>query len=360
MDAAIFELLHLLSIDKISAKNLHTLLEEFGSPSGVISAPSQRLSAIVGQEAAKRIVSYAVTDELRAQGRLIERMNVRVLPYYADGYPSWLKNIDNYPPVLFVRGDILPCDEISIAVIGTRGATVYGKEVARSFSAEFARCGVTVTSGMARGVDTAAHQGALDSAGRTIAVLGSGIDICYPPENRKLMESICLSGAVISEFTFGTPPLAHNFPRRNRIVSGLARAVVAVEAKEKSGVMNTVKWALEQGKDVFALPGNIYSKTSFGTNLLIKEGAIPVTSAAEVLSHLGLEHTKEEKAKREVLLDDAERMVWDALSCEPIYLDVLAEKLEQPTGTLLNVLLRLEMKGCVKQLPGMSFVKNFE
>ena len=360
MDAQVFELLHLLSIDKISAKNLHILLEEFGSASSVISAPTRRLSAIVGQEAATRIASFCVTDELRAQGRLIERLNVRVLPYCADGYPPWLRNIEHFPPVLFVRGGILDCDENSIAVIGTRGATVYGKEIARNFSAEFARCGVTVTSGMARGVDTAAHHGALESAGRTIAVLGSGIDICYPPENRKLMEKISLSGAVVSEFTFGTPPLAHNFPRRNRIVSGLARAVVAVEAKEKSGVMNTVKWALDQGKEVFALPGNIYSKTSFGTNLLIKEGAIPVTSAAEVLNHLGLDHTKDEKAKREILLDEAERMVWDALSCDPVYLDVLAEKLEQPTGTLLNVLLRLEMKGCVKQLPGMSFVKNFE
>jgi DNA processing protein len=259
-----------------------------------------------------------------------------------------------------VRGKILPDDEVSVAVVGTRGATVYGKEIARNFAAEFARAGVTVISGMARGVDTAAHLGALQNDGRTIAVLGSGIDICYPPENKKLMAEIGHSGAVISEFDIGTPPLAHNFPRRNRIVSGLAKAVVAIEAKERSGVMNTVKWATEQNKEVFAVPGNIYSKTSYGTNYLIKEGAIPVTSPDEVLDYLGMKHTKTERTTRETLSDETERNVWEALSYEPIYLDALAEKVNQPTSTLLNILLKLEIKGLVKQLPGMSFVKNPE
>jgi len=355
-----FELLHLLSIDKLTAKNLHTLLEQFGSPKTVVSAPPQSLTSLVGSDTAKKITSYSLTENLRQKSSVLDRMDIGILPYYSEEYPGWLRSIENFPPVIFVRGNILPDDEVSVAIIGTRGATVYGKEIARNFAAEFAGAGVTVISGMARGVDTAAHLGALQNNGRTIAVLGSGIDVCYPPENKKLMAEISHSGAVVSEFNIGMPPLAHNFPRRNRIVSGLARAVVAIEAKERSGVMNTVKWALEQNKEVFAVPGNIYSKTSYGTNRLIKEGAIPVTSPDEVLDYLGLKHTKTERATREILLDETERNVWEALSHEPIYLDALAEKVNQPTSTLLNVLLRLEMKGYVKQLPGMSFVKNFE
>jgi DNA processing protein len=253
----------------------------------------------------------------------------------------------------------MPEDETSIAVIGTRGATVYGKEIARSFAAAFAEAGVTVVSGMARGIDTEAHVGALQKGGRTIAVLGCGIDICYPPENKKLMAQITQSGAVISEFNIGTPPFAQNFPKRNRIVSGLAKAIVAIEAKEKSGVMNTVKWALDQNKDVFAIPGNIYAKTSHGTNRLIKDGAIPVTSANDVLDYLGMQYVHEEKETVEVLLDETERTVWQALSHEPIYLDKLADTIGQPTSSILNVLLKLEIKGYVKQLPGMSFVKKY-
>lgn len=355
-----FELLHLLSIEELTAKNLHALLQEFGSATNVISARPPALKRIVNAETVRKIISYSLTGDLQEKSKLIHRMNVSILPYYSAEYPTWLRTIENYPPVIFVRGRIVPDDETSVAVIGTRGATVYGKEIARNFAAEFAQADVTVISGMARGVDTSAHQGALRNRGRTIAVLGSGIDVCYPPENRQLMADIGNSGAVISEFNIGTPPLAHNFPRRNRIVSGLARAVVAIEAKEKSGVMNTVKWALEQNKEVFAVPGNIYSKTSHGTNRLIKEGAIPVTSPDEVLDYLGLKQTKTEKAVREILLDDTERHIWEALSCEPIYLDALAEKVNQPTSTLLNVLLRLEMKGYVKQLPGMAFVRNFD
>ena len=217
-----------------------------------------------------------------------------------------------------------------------------------------------MVSGLARGVDTAAHQGALQCCGRTIAVLGCGVDTCYPPENSELMHEIMQQGAVISEFSINTPPFAGNFPKRNRIVSGLAKAVVAIEAKEKSGVMNTVKWALDQNKDVFAVPGNIFSKTSFGTNKLIKDGAIPVTSASEVLEYLGLQHIKKERETEAILIDEQERVVWEALSFEPIYLDVLAEKINQPTSAILNMLLRLEIKGYVKQLPGMTFVKKFD
>jgi DNA processing protein len=174
------------------------------------------------------------------------------------------------------------------------------------------------------------------------------------------MNEIIENGAVISEFNIGTPPLAQNFPKRNRIVSGLSKAVVAIEAKEKSGVMNTVNWALDQNKDVYAIPGNIYSKTSSGTNRLIKEGAIPVTSASEILESLGLRYIEMVQDTVDIELTENEKIVWDKLSLEPMYLDVLSEELNQPTSVVLNIMLDLEMKGLIKQLPGMMFVKNFK
>lgn len=353
-----FELLFLLSIEKLTGKKTYDLLEHFGRATGVISASRAQISAIAGAEIAEAISAFTINDTLRRKNELIQKMAIKIITYYSTDFPSWLRKIDHFPPVIFIWGSVLPEDEISIAVIGTRGATVYGKEIARNFAGEFAQAGATVISGMARGIDTEAHLGALQKNGRTIAILGCGIDICYPPENKKLMTEIAKHGAVISEFNLGTPPLAQNFPKRNRIVSGMAKAVVAIEAKEKSGVMNTVKWALEQNKDVFAVPGNIFSKTSYGTNRLIKDGAIPVTSAGEVLEYLGMQFTRREKETREILLDETERTIWEALSFEPIYLDTLAEKVSQPTSTILNVLLQLEIKGYVKQLPGMAFIKN--
>ena len=354
------DFLALLSIKKLTESKLFLLLEKFHSPISIRQASREDLTSIVGQELARKITSLEIDDRIRTQYALLQKLSISVVPYYSSDYPQWLKRIDHFPPVLFMRGTIIPEDEISIAVIGTRGATVYGKNIAENFAGEFAHAGVTVVSGMARGIDTAAHRGVLQKNGRTIAVLGSGIDICYPPENRQLMEDITQHGAIITEFAVGTPPLAQNFPKRNRIISGLARAIVAIEAKEKSGVMNTVRWALEQNKDVFAIPGNIYAKTSQGTNRLIKDGAIPVTSAGEILELLGVKHTKAERQTKELLLTEEEKIIWAELSFEPIYLDSLAEKVKQSTGSILNVLLGLEIKGLVKQLPGMMFIKNFD
>lgn len=355
-----FELLGLISISKVTQRILYTLLDNFGSPKNIMSASMSALQQIVGTEIARSITSFSADDGLHEKWDLLQRLSIQIIPYYSADYPEWLKRIDHFPPVIFMRGKVLPEDEMSVAVIGTRGASVYGKEIARRFAGDFARAGVTVVSGLARGVDTAAHRGALENNGRTIAVLGCGVDTCYPPENKELLQKIIQQGAAISEFNINTPPFASNFPKRNRIVSGLARAVVAIEAKERSGVMNTVKWALDQNRDVFAIPGNIFSKTSFGTNKLIKDGAIPVTSADEVLEYLGMQQTKRDREVEVILIDDTEKAVWEALSFEPICLDAIAEKINQSTSTILNILLRLEMKGYVKQLPGMAFVRAFD
>ncbi len=354
------DFIDLLSIENLNEGKLYALLEALKTPRAIKESKLQDLIPLVGAEIARRIKEIKVDEHTNKKYDLLDALNIKVLPYYSPDYPQWLRNIEHFPPVLFIRGVIKSEDELALAVIGTRGATTYGKNVAEIFAAEFSKSGITVVSGMARGIDTAAHLGALKSKGRTIAVLGCGIDICYPPENRHLMNEIVANGAVLSEFNIGTPPLAQNFPKRNRIISGLAKAILAIEAKEKSGVMNTVRWALDQNKEVFAIPGNIYSKTSSGTNQLIKDGATPVTSAEEVLESLGLKYTKVEKETKEMLLNEDEKVIWEALSFEPVYLDALAERLNQSTSSILNVLLSLEIKGVVKQLPGMMFVKNFE
>ncbi len=354
------ELLSLLSIQQITEKKLHMLLERFGSPGNILGASRAELKNLLDRSTAQRIASFSRTNDVKEHFKTLKRLSARLIPYYSDDYPTWLKNTEHFPPIIFVRGRIIDEDELSVAVIGTRGASVYGKEIARRFAGDFARAGVTVISGMARGVDTVAHEGAIHGNGRTIAVMGCGIDICYPPENRNLMNAIIQHGAVVSEYNIGTPPLAHNFPKRNRIVSGLALAVIAIEAKERSGVMNTVKWALEQNKHVFAVPGNIFSRTSVGTNKLIKDGAIPVTSADEVMEYLGIKYVQKERQTEQILIDEEERAVWRALSLEPICLDELAERISQPTSAILNTLLKLEIKGYVKQLPGMNFIKNLD
>ena len=355
-----FDLILLLTIEKLTETKLLTLLKKYETPAAIKNAPSNTVADLVGIDVAHKIASLRIDDEVKRQYELIQRLGIDMVTYASPMYPAWLTTVDHYPPVLFIRGKIAPADEMAVGVVGTRGATVYGKHIAETFSQTFAQARVTVVSGMARGIDTAAHRGALKAGGRTIAVLGCGVDRCYPPENRKLMEEIVSNGAVISEFTIGTPPRPQNFPKRNRIISALSKAIVAIEAKEKSGVMNTVGWAVQQNKDVYAIPGNIYSRTSTGTNRLIKEGAIPVTSAEEILELMGIAHKAAAMDTKKISLTESEQTVWDHLTCEPIYLDVLSEKMDQPTGSILNVLLGLEIKGLVRQLPGMMFVKNFE
>jgi len=355
-----FDLIHLLSIEKLTETKLFKLLEEFKTPTAIKNAPAGSVAELVGGDIARLIASLHVDDAMKRRYELIQRSGISVVMYTSPRYPTWLLSTDHFPPVLFIRGEIKAVDEMAIGVVGTRGATVYGKHIAESFSKTFAEANVTVVSGMARGVDTAAHRGVLKAGGRTIAVLGCGVDRCYPPENKPLMEEIITNGAVISEFAIGTPPRPQNFPKRNRIISALSKAIVAIEAKEKSGVMNTVSWAAQQNKDVYAIPGNIYSRASTGTNRLIKEGAIPVTSAEEILDLMGIARQTDHREIKKVVLTESEQTVWDHLTCEPIYLDILSEKMDQPTGSILNILLGLEIKGLVRQLPGMMFVKNYK
>ncbi|QER42319.1 DNA-protecting protein DprA [Thermodesulfobacterium sp. TA1] len=278
-------------------------------------------------------------------------------------FPDKIKAIPYAPIFLYVKGSLEKITP-SVGVIGSRRPTNYGKEVAYKFSKKLSQAGVVIISGLARGIDTIAHKTCLEVEGRTIAVLGSGLDVVYPPENQTLFNKIASGyGAVVSEFPLGTPPRKENFPLRNRLISGFSEAILVVEAGPKSGTLITAKWALHQGKEVFAVPGSIFSIQSEGTHFLIKSGAQPVFSPEELLDFLGITEDlktfglfKSEDNKNDKDLTEEEQKVLSLLSSYPIHLEDLLLKIELPAAEVLSAVTELEFKGLVQVLPG-SFIK---
>jgi len=260
----------------------------FGSSDKIISASKDKLEKIegVGQSIAQAIVNIRNNPKkVKREFEMAKKLGVELIPYYSDRYPPQLKNIPSFPLMLYVKGKIE--NSLCLAIVGTRRATSYGKKQAEIFAKNLADLGICIVSGLARGIDTCAHQGALKSPnGKTIAIVGCGLNTVYPSENRKLFYEICEKGAVISEFSFDTPPNASNFPRRNRIISGLSEGVIVVQAGEKSGAIITAGMALEQGRDVFAIPGNIDNPQSIGCNNLIKQGAKLVDCLEDILQEI--------------------------------------------------------------------------
>lgn len=348
-------ILKLSTIKNLSENTLREIFSCFKPISNLFTTPLRELDKL---EDKKLLTAIKETAEksVEAEISILQKLNIIVITLEETEYPITLKELPDAPPVLYMRGKILEEDNQSIAIIGSRTPTHYGKLITEMFAKEFVMAGVTVVSGLARGIDSYAHRGALDAKGRTIAVIGSGIDVMYPPENRDLFNKVCENGAVISEFPLGTQPWAGNFLARNRIISGLAKAVVVIEAGLQSGVFSTVEWAIKQGKEVFAVPGNITSETSKGTNKLIKDGAIPATSAKDVLEYLGILPIVPDTKKLE--LTEEETSLFNALSYEPIHLDKLSITLNFPVQKTLSLLLSLELKGIVRQMPGRNFVKN--
>ena len=293
-------------------------------------------------------------------------------------YPASLKLISVPPLVLYVCGEILPQDCFSIAIVGSRLASLYGIKTAERLSRELSCRGWTIISGMARGIDTAAHKGALKSGGRTIAVLGCGLDIIYPSENKKLRNEIMLQGAIISEFPLGTPPEKFNFPIRNRIISGFSLGTIVVEAAKRSGALITANYALEQGKEIFAVPGHINSSTSQGTHQILKEGAKLVENADDILEELQpiikshLKKLKQKQAKDSLKITEdsshkglmprlnaEEEKIYNFLSSyEAKYIDEISKELNFPPFRVLTILSMLELKKLVKRLPGQRFCKE--
>ena len=292
-----------------------------------------------------------------AEMEKLDRYGVKVLTWNDQDYPSRLKEIYDYPPVLYVRGSLLPEDEWCLAVVGTRRATVYGRQVTGEMVADLAQSRITIVSGLAKGVDTIAHQSALDTGGRSIAVFGCGLDIVYPAENANLARRIMQQGALISEYPLGTRPKPENFPRRNRIMSGLSLGVLVVEAGETSGAMITAHLALEQNREVFAIPGSILSPASRGTNRLIQEGAKLVSDYTDILEELNLTSIAHQIELKEVIpASDTETLLLKRLSAEPTHIDEVCRSSGLSTSTVSSTLAMMELKGMVKQVGTMNYV----
>ncbi len=340
---------------------LQKLLEAFGSAQSAWTASAEALRSVpgVGAGTVEAIKGFSWRRRLREEEERVSAAGLRVIVWGDAAYPEPLRHIASPPPVLYLRGTLLPEDAAAIAVVGARHATAYGEEVARTLAGELARRGLTIVSGLARGIDAAAHRGALERGGRTLAVLGSGLDRIYPPEHEGLASEVAAAGAVLSEFPLGTAPLKPHFPRRNRIISGLSLGVVVVEASVDSGALITAHHALEQGRDVFAVPGRVHARYSEGCNRLIKAGAKLVESWEDVLSEL-IPHLRGRRravapAAPEPALGAEERRVFDLLAQGARHIDELIVEAGLPGGRVASVLVGLEMKGLVRQLRGKIF-----
>jgi DNA processing protein len=291
----------------------------------------------------------------------VERAGFQTLCWDDAGYPRRLREIDNPPPLLFVRGELTTADDWAVAIVGTRKASTYGKEVAHELATSLAAAGVTVVSGFARGIDATAHLAALEAGGRTLAVLGSGLDKLYPAEHAALAERLVGQGALISDYPLGTPPEATNFPPRNRIISGLTLGTIVVEAAAESGALITTEFTMEQGREVFAVPGNIFNRNSQGPNKLIQLGAKMVTSAEDVLEELNLKmasHQAEARAQLSLFdgADETEKKLLAHLSAEPLHADELSVLTSLPIATISSALAMMELKGMARQVGGMTYV----
>ncbi len=294
---------------------------------------------------------------LEAEMEKLDRYGIKVLTWHDPDYPSRLKEIYDYPPILYIRGSLLPEDEWCLAVVGTRRATVYGRQVTEEIVADLAQSKITIVSGLAKGIDTVAHHTALEAGGRTISVFACGLDIVYPSENASLARSIIQQGALISEYPLGIKPRADNFPRRNRIMSGLSLGVLVTEAGETSGAMITARLALEQNREVFAIPGSILSPASSGTNRLIQEGAKLVRNHTDILEELNLTAVAHQMEIREVIpASDTESLLLKQLRAEPTHIDEVCRSSGLPISTVSSTLAMMELKGMVKQVGTMSYV----
>lgn len=356
--------LRLKAVKGVGPIKFNEMVRAFGDPRAVFASDRKSLSKIprLGENSINEILDFK-PDEGFAESQLEKaaKLGIKILTLEDPEYPVNLRPFVDAPPLLYIRGAIVGSDRKAVAIVGSRNATTYGKNTSSGMARQLASAGITVVSGMARGIDSAAHQGALDAGGRTIAVLGCGVDVVYPPENKKLRDAIIEQGAVISEYPIGGKPLQDHFPNRNRIITGLSLGVLAVEAREDSGVFSTVRWAAEQGREVFAVPGPITSATSAGPNQLIKQGAKMVLGVKDILEELRIEdhpETLPSGPAPKIELNDEEALVLTEITDDPRHVDSLAENLRISPADTLRTLFSLEMKGLVRQMPGKMYVRN--
>jgi len=342
----------------IGPARLRMLIDAFGDVERAWHAPAEALYRVgLDRRSLENLLETRARVDLDREVRRVAAVGAHILTWEDEGYPKLLAEIPDPPPVLYVRGELKPEDAWAVAVVGTRRASTYGREVTRRLVTVLAQSGVTIVSGLARGVDAVAHQTALEAGGRTIAVLGCGIDLVYPPEHRELARRIAAQGALVSEYPLGTQPEPGNFPPRNRIISGLSLGVVITEAGRDSGALITADYAAEQGRDVFAVPGSILSAGCAGTNRLIQDGAKPVLDAADILQELNLTMVAEQKEARQALpTTETEALILAHLSAEPIHVDDLTRAVGLPVAQVTSTLALMELKGMVRQVGGMKYV----
>lgn len=347
----------------IGRARFELLLRAFGTMERAWHAtPDALRTAGLDGRAIASVSTLKARLDLDAEMARLERAGIRVVTWDDQDYPARLKQIYDLPPVLFIKGALLPQDERSIAVVGTRRSTAYGREAAAFLTRDLAQRGVTIISGLARGIDAIAHKAALEAGGRTIAVLGHGLDRVYPPEHAALASEIVQHGALVSEYPLGVRPDAQNFPRRNRIMSGMSLGTLVVEAPEGSGAIWTVRHALEQDREVFCVPGSIFSPASQATNLLIQQGAKLVMDYKDILEELNLADVAETQLSLPLPAlvapaDDTEAAILSRLAYEPTHIDDVSRNTGLPMPTLSGTLALMELKGLVKQVGNMSYVR---
>ncbi|MEK6410316.1 MAG: DNA-processing protein DprA [Acidobacteriota bacterium] len=357
----------------VGSRTAAMLIDRFGSPTSVFDASAHSLeSAGLRRETIEAIKSSEPREKATREIEQLAGLGGEALILNDERYPALLRETYDPPIVIYFLGAFATAlSQPAVAIVGSRRCSTYGRNVAEKLSRELAERGVTIVSGLARGIDSAAHRGALDGGGLTVGVMGTGLDAVYPKENRKLAARIAEQGALVTEFPLTTPPVSQNFPFRNRVISGLALGVMVVEGAERSGSLITARLAYEQGRDVFAVPGNITSAKSFGPNYLIKDGAklvqtwrdvveeLPAEMKAAILSAERGETRVAQKVLDEVALSDSERRVLKMLnSDEAVHIDQLITKAGLGSGELMGALLKLEMLDRIRQLPGKSFVKR--
>jgi len=343
----------------IGPARLKKLLDHFGDADKAWHAASLELArAGLDRKSLRNLLDMRGKLDLDAEMLRIADAGARVVTLQDEGYPRLLRHIDLPPPVLYVKGSYVPEDEWALAVVGTRAAKRYGREVTRYLAGGLARNRITIVSGLARGIDSEAHRAALAAGGRTIAVLGSGIDVIYPSENRALAKDIAAAGAVITEYSLGTKPDRRNFPRRNRIISGLALGTLVTQAGEGSGALITAYYALEQGREVFAVPGSLLDRGCSGTNRLIQQGGAKlVLRVNDILEELNLTMVSQQAEVRAVVPENAtEALLLKHLSEEPLHVDELGRASDLPIAQVSGTLALMELKGLVRQTGGMHYV----
>jgi DNA processing protein len=370
------ELILLNMAEGIGSIRTKALLDYFKATENIFKASAADLMQVtgIGRKLAENILNVAKDGNLllEREFNLIKKHNVKVITIFDKDYPINLKQIHDPPIVLYVKGQLETQDKLAVAIVGSRKCSHYGRMTAERLAGELSGYGITVVSGMARGIDTAAHCGTLRAKGRTIAVLGSGLLKIYPPENRRLSEEIAEDGAVVSEFPLTAGPLAENFPRRNRVISGLSLGVVVVEAAKDSGALITARCAAEQGREVFSVPGQVHSESAAGTNQLIKDGAKLVENAKDIIEELSVEikallkkmgtvpdlksqHSLSGTVPIFSHLGKDELKIFEALKDTPLYIDDIAQNSQFPIAKTSSVLTAMEIKGLVKRMPGNVF-----